>query len=310
LLLGNYFEFVPIVKASGWSIDDGQPRLWWWARLDERSRVFLSDGTDPHKLEAAIQVSVGAATPIGKLSYSGKNGSAVSWGFFSYPPPREKSLDWIGVRVAVSQDNFDRIMRSMERVGPPTLRAGFGPQEAFAKLTGGLTRDSNLVYHWDNTVEPNVSIEGCDFFHTQSQSDRSAPYLPERAPRFLRLLGAGFTLATNLIALLIAVAMFAAAGNKFETATVSVLLLVYVNGVSSNVALGRTLMQMDLRALWRFWSLRELVGVPKSPEEQKYLTAAQERIDKPGAAYWINNVSYALIALLAIYKLITVLWSQ
>jgi hypothetical protein len=305
-----YFEFVPIAKGSGWSIYDGAPRLYWWARLDDRSRVFLSDGTDAHKLEVAVRVSIGTATPVGKVTATDGIDPAVRWGIISYPPPSQQAPDWIDVLIAVSPDNFDRILRSMEQAGPPTLQAGFGPQEAFAKLTGGLTRDSNLVYHWDNTVEPVVVVHTCEFRHSKSDRDRDVPFLPEPVPKFLRWLGTGFTLATNLVALAIAVAMFAAAGNKFETATVSALLLIYINGVSSNVAVGRTLLQAELSAIWRFWSLRELAGVAKSAEEQEYLAAAQERIDKPGAGYWINNVSYGLIALLAIYKLITVLWAQ
>lgn len=300
----HQFEFAPTANeegwASGWSINDGIPRVWWWARLQEQHAVLLSDGEDARKLPAVVTVAIGTESPLGKTIHKHQGGEEASWGHFAY-----SKQDELKVFLHVSQESFDRILTAVQIAGPPKLYLGFGRDGPFHKLTGAVTQDHDLTYRWHNDSEPIVNIEACDIAYSKKVPERSAPELPDKVPALLRGLGGGFAVAINLIALLIAVAMFSAASSKFETATVSVLLLIYLNVVTRGAAVVRTLLQMELAAIVRFFQLRELAGAPKSAEERSYLTEAEKRLAKPGATYWINAAANSIIALIAVYKLTT-----
>lgn len=117
----HHFEFVPIARASGWSISAGEPRIWWWGRLDEETQLLLSDGMDARKLDVGITVSVGTETSSGKTldGREGHEGVAV-WGFISCMV----NPYLLSVSIAVSKDNFDHILTAVQTVGPPTVYVG------------------------------------------------------------------------------------------------------------------------------------------------------------------------------------------
>jgi hypothetical protein len=132
--------------------------------------------------------------------------------------------------------------------------------------------------------------------------------MPWQPPRAARVLGVVLYAVTDIVAVVIAVAVFSVANANFETAVLSVLLLLYVGVATSSATLGRALLQMNMGAVARFLQLRELAGTPKTPEEEKFLTSAQESVGWLDARYWIDGVATAIIATIAVYKLIRLFW--
>ena len=224
-----------------------------------------------------------------------EGGEQLSWGYLACDTEDDELL----LELAVSRDNFDRIVSMLQTVGPPSANVGFSE-----KGDGPITEHDG-GYRWDPEIGY-INIEECEFRYARTAPQNELE-VPERAPKLLRGLGAAFTVAVSLVALLVAVGMFGAAGSKFETAIVSVLLLIYVNGVTSSGVVGRAMIQLELASIARFLSLREHLGVPISPEEQRYLTLVGERSGKPGASYWITMATNSIIALLAAYHLVALL---
>lgn len=302
----RYLEFEPIARASGWTLEDGSPRIWWWAHLHPLQKLTLSDGTNAGQMDTAVSIRIGNATPLGKTPYRGAGAAPddAKWGYLSIT--RDESE--MHVHLFLSKDEFDRLMASFNSLGPPTLQVGFGPAGPFDELKGPIIDDEHhRWYRWNIAAESIVPLEAYEIVHTRAAPESSLT-APDETPRVMRIAGAGFAVVTNLLALLVALAMFGVASTQFETAVVSVLLLIYLNVVTSSTAHARALQDVDFRSLARFLALREQVGGPKISEgEEKYLDAVRKGLSQPGAAYWIGTVSNAIIALVAIYKLLGLL---
>lgn len=211
--------------------------------------------------------------------------------------------------IAVSRENFDRILASVRDACPPTVTVGFGPDGAFDELEGPITEDEATGgYYWDNAKESSIPIESCDFGYSHALIDTDVPELDEKIPgafgTVMRGFGVGFSVAGNLIAILVALAMFSAASTKFETATVSLLVFIYLAIVRFGRELPRMLATMELSELVRYFRLRTLVGAPTEVQEAKYLSQAQKDLSKLGAKHWVNIGGDLIIGLLATFKLI------
>jgi hypothetical protein len=113
--------------------------------------------------------------------------------------------------------------------------------------------------------------------------------------------------AVNVLAVFIAAAVLAAASTRFETAAVSLLLLLYVAVSWSNRPLLLAMGRLEIGAITRFLALRALLGIPASEAENKYIAHAREQIDKPGYRLIINSIGSSIIGLLALYRLATLI---
>jgi hypothetical protein len=303
------FRFTPINHHSGWYIhNDGDPSIWWKARLDHSHPVLLTDKTDLRHQEVQVKIVIGTETPIGKTPYTGGDVPEAKWGGLIY----QEDADYLRVFIAVSRENFDRILASVRDACPPTVTVGFGPDGAFDELEGPITEDEATGgYYWDNAKESSIPIESCDFGYSHALIDTDVPELDEKIPgtfgTVMRGFGVGFSVAGNLIAILVALAMFSAASTKFETATVSLLVFIYLAIVRIGRELPRMLARIELSQLARYFTLRTLVGAATEKQEAKYLAQAQEGIGKPGSKYWVNLAGDLVIGVIAGYRLFMLL---
>jgi hypothetical protein len=302
------FEFVPIGRASGWSVDAGTPDVWWWARLETLLNypVLLSDGTDARKLDAVVTVSIGAEAPEGETQYTVDTDQFPKRGHVSYG---EHSDSWIDVRIAVSRDTFARIQPTAAHAELPTVRVGFASSDAIRR--DRIANSDKFVYHWDNAAKPVLLVETCRLRAARTApdaDDADRPEMPWQPPRAVRILGLASTAVTNIVAVAIAAAIFRTANTKFETAIVSLLLLTYVGAVFSSVAFGRMLLQMNMAAIVRFLQLRSLAGVAKTPEEEKFVMSGREKVAWLDVHLWINSVGSGVVGTIALYKLIGLFW--
>jgi hypothetical protein len=299
------FEFVPSNKASGWSIYEGSPSIWWYVRLTHDEPVLLSNESDARQLESDVRITIGTDTPIGKMPYTGEGSPTSKWGYLLCTEDASGHSDSVSLRIAVSPANFDRILASVRNGAPPTITAGFGPSGAFENLAGPLTVDETTdVYHWDNKTQSHVVVESCEFKFSRAALDTEVPEQSEESGAILRGLGAAFTVVWNVIAVLITLAVFNATNSKFETAAVSVLALIYLMIKTFGTEFPRLLAQMELSQLTRFYQLRTLVGVPAEEAETKHLQRAQKLFYRRDAKFFINLSGSAIIGLIVSYKLI------
>ena len=292
-------------KPSGWSIDDGSPGIWWYVRLRHNKPVLLSDESDARNLESSVSITIGTETPIGKMAYAGDDASTSKWGYF-YAFEHSNSVD---LRIAVSPANFDRILASVRNGKPPTVTVGFGPESAFEELAGPIVLDkATNAYRWDNETKAHVVIESCRFDFSRMAIDTDAPGQSEEAGAIFRVVGAAFTMIWNAIAVLITLAVFNATNTTFETAVVSVLALIYLTIITFARELPRSLAAMELSQLVRFYQLRALVGLPAAENETTFMAGAQKRLHRYDAKFFINSLGSGVIALIVIYKLITLIF--
>lgn len=306
LLHDNSFTFVPLDKPSPWTwtLENGQPRLWWIARVSEH--VVLSDGRDIQKCESHVCVEIGTQTSSDKGPHATASAPTAKWGTIV---ARGKP-DGLVARVAISKENFDRILLSIHSVAPPTVTVAFGPEHG--PLQGAITKDAlSNVYRWNDAAEREISIATCEFVQAQERAPRYAPVASDDFPTAIRGVGIASALGTNLIAIAIALVAFRSANDRFETAVVSLILLVYVVIVNRWTQLGQTLVRGQLRWIERFLQLRTLAGVPTGGDLQMYLwREVEQKLRKPDAGYWINGTGCTIIAVMAIYKLTTLLFSM
>ena len=300
------FKFAPLNKFSGWKIsDDGGPRIWWYVRLTHDDPVLLSNKSDARELESDVSIVIGTETPIGKMAYTGGDSPTSKWGYFMCFEDANGHSDSVGLHIAVSPANFDRILASVRNGAPPSITVGFGPGRAFETLTGPITQDRTTdAYHWDNKTQSHVVIESCDFEYSRAAIDTDRPDQNEESGAMLRGLGAAFTVIWNVIAVLITLAVFNATNSKFETAAVSVLALIYLMIKNFGTELPRLLAQMELSQLARYYQLRTLVGAPAEEAETKHLQRVQKLFYRRDAKFFINVYGSAVIGLIVTYKLI------
>jgi hypothetical protein len=293
----RYLRFAPIAKPAGWVVGDDYMRAWWWSRLEPSTRLKLKDGTDATTLDAWINISTKSADAARQASASTKT---ECYGYVEFENPESRLI----VNVGLPKEQFEPILSAVQAGKPPVLAAGFGKPEAFAKLTGSVTTSPNepLTYGW-NSDEP-IEVATFEISYSKDTSSHVLPEAPVRTPAVLRSLGIAWAVIATLIALAIAIAMYQITNSKFEVAVVSVLLLIYVNGVAMAMGLQRTLGAVDLQGLVRHISLRELAGVSCSSEERKAIQSMHDRLQSPGPKFWIATVGNSIIGLLAIYKLI------
>lgn len=302
MLLKHSLDFVPAHRAGGWSIqDDDQPRLWWRARLDRNSRLMLADGADAHEREVNVDLTVGEV-PGDPDPEVPKKGLLVT-----------QDDGALALYLAVPERVFDRILQAVQRREPPTVIVGFGKQDRFKRLTAGpITNigDDPLHYRWNNDEESQVvAIEGYEFRFYREPEDAPEPMVPEKIPASLRAIGVAWGIVVNLLAVLIAIAVFNAASGKFETAVVSLLLLVYIYLSSWNKVLTQVLGKLEQGEVARFVTLRTLLGMPPSDAEHKYIAHVREKSEKPGYRFWIDSIGSSIIGLLVLYRLFALLFS-
>jgi hypothetical protein len=302
-MLRHSFDFVPVIRTSGWSIDDdGNPRLWWRARLTG-GPVLLSDGIDASELEADVKLILGTETPAGKTLFTGVSPPVPVWGRVAFTRDRGE----LSVVLAVSSKTLDRIMRSMH-IACPTITVGFSPlpgygADARTELTQAITQSDGVGYRWDDSKSPAVPVESCEFSFWQPPLESEAPETPGNMGRVVSGLGIAWTVVVNLLAFVIAFAVLNVASTRFESAVVSLLLLVYIGISNAMKALGRALMQLDLSALARFLQLRAVLGIPTSPEETKYVEYSRGKVNSLRPKDWIDAAGSGLIGFLVLYRL-------
>jgi hypothetical protein len=297
MLFRHTLEFVPIHRGVGWSInDEGQPRVWWRVRLSEDDHLVMSDGGDAHELEADVQLTIGGQvedTPP-------KRGVLIA--------PADRGA--LAVHLAVSRETFDRVLQAVQGREPPTVVIGFGPEGRYKKLTTGpitTLDDEPSRYRWDDAKEEHVAIEACEFQFSRAPEEPEAPEIPDKPSAAMRAIGISWGIAVNLLAVLIAFAVLNVAATRFETAVVSVLLLIYIYLSSSNKVLAQMLMRTELAALAQFYQLRALMGVPASDAENKFMKHAGNKIESPGYRFWIDSASSSIIGLVVLYRLASLL---
>ena len=300
LMRNHSLDFVPIHRAVGWSIqDDDQPRLWWQGRLDRGSRLVLADGSDAHEREICVDLTVGEVpgdpeptAPKKGLLYAHRDGT-------------------LALLLAVPQSTFDRVLQAVQRREPPTVIVGFGKEGRFEKLAAGpitMVDDEPFHYRWDESQT--VAIEGYGFRFSRAPDDAPEPVVPEKTPAGFRAIGIAWGIVVNLLAVLIAIAVLDAASGKFETAVVSLLLLMYVYFSSWTNGFTQVINKLDQVQAVRFVVIRTLLGMPPSDAESKYMAHIREKSDNPGYRFWIDSVGSSIIGLLVLYRLFTLLLSS
>lgn len=301
-------DFEPLNRPSGWNIHNGDPRIWWYVRLAHHDPVLLSNKSDARDLESHVSITIGTQVPEGKMLYAGGDTPAPKWGFFACRDDALHNSDSVEVRIAVSRDNFDRILASTRNGQPPTVSVGFGTDDLFEPLIGPITQDKETgAYLWDNEKEPLVVIESCEFKFSRPPISTDVPEPTDEPGPISRGLGIGFTVFWNLIAVLIALAVFNAARSTFETSVVSVLAYIYLILMAMARELPRLLARTELAELTRFYQLRTLVGAPAEENENKYLRSAHKLVNRSSAKYYIDVYGSAVIGLIATYKLVMLL---
>jgi hypothetical protein len=265
--------------------------------------VLLADGRDAQEREVNVTLVIGTETPVGKTLYTGKGGPAAKWGYFGY----QQHFDWIDVYIAVSAPNFDRILNSLRLASPPRLTLGFGPPGGFDRLTGPITpNETGDAYRWSSATAPTVTVESCEISYERPAIETAVPEFDEPSAAG-RVWGIATCAIGNIAAVLIALALYSTASTKFEIATVSLLLLIYVFMLNSERAQTRVLAITELASLSRFHQLRALLSVPAEQAETQLMGRVRKNIDKPGPKYWIDVGGCAIIGLLAAYKLVMLL---
>lgn len=306
------FEFVPLEDFSGWTIDDnGDPRIWWHARLTHDHPVLLSNKRDARQLKSNVNVTIGTETQIGKMSYTGVADPTFKWGYFTCPPAAVGHSESVSVHIAVSRENFDRILAAARNRTPPTIAAGFGPVGFLKRLQGPITQDrSTDAYRWDNETQPQVIIESCDFQVSRPPIEGNTG-IPERSKEPARVfpgLEVAFSVIWNAVAVLITLALFNATNSKFETVAVSVLALIYLTIIDLGTTFPRLLAKMQLSQLMQFYQLRSLLGGPAEVQETKYLESVRNALTRRDAKFVIHLYGSGVIGLLVAYKLIMLMF--
>lgn len=321
------FEFIPIGQQWGWTIaDGGQPSMWWTARLSKNGpKVCLSDGRDARELEACVEVRVRdgktdheaqhecGVKPVEKqgcITTIGDKWRAMSMGTDSLIAASDKL--WV-VLYRVLPINFDRVLGSIQRAGPPNLTVSFGPESTYGPepkgLAGPITMDSSGGYQWNDTDVSGKVIDIQEWELTQSQS-LEPPDAPEteEVSGLVRGFGVTFAVVMNVVTIAIAIAAYQAMNTKFQVISVSLLTLIYVAIANSSFTLGKTLARAELSAISRYLELRTIIGIPTRPNEAEYLSNAHTKLDKPSGTFWVNISGITILGLMAIYNLIAVLW--
>ncbi len=301
MIVQDSFDIEATGKAGGWTIrEDGRPYLWWSARLKHFEPIRLSDGTDARDHDVQVIVNVGAETALGQTLYTGGDKPTPKFGFLICSEHAE-----IWAQLWLSAENVDRIMRSMLSALPPTVTVGFGPNEYGAKLTGSITRaEHGSGYVWHND-EPkgHIVVETVEFTSLSPALDDDPPDTPDDTPAFLRALGIAWAVVVNVIAVAVAFAVLNTASSRFETAIVSVLLLIYVTIISVSRGVRPVLIQLELASVVRFLQLRTLLGRPMSASDKKHLATIRDKIDRLGPRFWIDSAGITLIGVLVLDKL-------
>src|ERR1700687_5447016 len=134
------------------------------------------------------------------MSYTGRAGPTLKWGYFTCPVNAIGHSDSVSVHIAVSCENFDRILAAMRNGTPPTITVGFGPEGFLKRLEGPITRDKSTdAYHWNNDTQPQVVIETCEFQLSRApiDIDTGVSEQSEEPGTVFRGLGATFTVVWN-----------------------------------------------------------------------------------------------------------------
>jgi hypothetical protein len=311
------FEFVPVGWQGRWAIsENGAPKLSWRASLsNRRCELHLSDGSDVGKWETIITVSPRDKTPDGKMGFEHRDGT-VKPGYMVSTGP-----NMLAVYVAVSFENFDRLLASFRAGMLPTLTFAFdsttSPTDGRLcgpSLTGAITETEDVtsgttIYRWDNTQEDadTVAAEACEFSHSTSFEPPSVPELHEPS-KLSRSFGVAFAAAINIAAIALAATAFATVSTKFQVITISLLLLLYVVIEGGIMVIRHNVARAEIFAYKRFVMLRTFVGLTTTPEEGQTLWKLEEKLDNPGAWVHIDVLGTGILCCMALYKLVTVLW--
>lgn len=300
-------SFVPLGRDLAWTLpEDGNSSLGWKARLSDKSRLHLTDGTDLGKRDAYVTVIVGEQGPDGATLRIPSRGSGKK-GYFSLSS-HDNSL---GVVIALSQHNFDRVNLAVHTLAtPPTLHVGFGPEDdknPYELRSGPITGTTSAGYCWDTAAAKMIVVEDWEIrYRFTLDGPAEMPSLPADL-RPLRVVGVAFTAAVNLVAIAIAgMALFSATGG-FQSFVVSLLLLTYISIVAVATNVDVRLLRLDLASYQRFLRLRSLVGIPTTSEETQYLSKINNDLDHPGARFWITVAGLSIVGLMAIGRLLFLL---
>jgi hypothetical protein len=123
----------------------------------------------------------------------------------------------------------------------------------------------------------------------------------------VRVLGWLYRIVLNLIMLGIAYAVIGAAHTQFETVVACVLVLIYTGVVWAHTSISISLSGVEKANYARFLELRTLAGQPTQAEEREELSAISKKLNRPGAAFYINIAGLSVMSLLATIQLIAAL---
>jgi hypothetical protein len=108
----------------------------------------------------------------------------------------------------------------------------------------------------------------------------------------------------NVLAVLFTLGVFSVATSKFQTAALSLLLIIYLTVRIQDGDLTRLLVGFEITSRQRFLQLRTLAGVPTGTKETQYLERERKKLENPDAKWWANIAGSAVMALIAIYNLV------
>jgi hypothetical protein len=187
----SMITFVPVAPAAKLSFDlDGEPPIGafsgvpsvsWEISAEADDRVRLSTGRELKDVTGYLNVKVGTASPLGKVTCGEGDKRKEIWGTLSYHGARSEIEFSISERyfvsLHVSRQVFDRLVRLTELGRPPYATISFpssllyGGEKAEAEFA--LTYPDAGGLEWDNKKYPHVEIGWCSF-NAQFGTSRSA----------------------------------------------------------------------------------------------------------------------------------------
>ncbi|SRR6266496_409223 len=123
----------------------------------------------------------------------------------------------------------------------------------------------------------------------------------------MRFLSYSWTVAVNLAAIAVALAMLHAAHSQFETIITSGLVLIYTAVIGTFQVLGRSLLHVSRTQLAYFIEVSKYLGRADVEIYSEALKEVDEETKQNLIKFWISNVSNAIIGLIGTIALLMAL---
>jgi len=126
------------------------------------------------------------------------------------------------------------------------------------------------------------------------------------ASRNMKVLGIIARIVLNLVGVLIVLAMFDVAKSHFETVVVAGLVLIYVAIQFTSLMVSRIAIEQERMSFARFLEIRTAVGQPSTSDEVAALRKLSDKVDSPGAGFYITAAFLSIYSLMALFELVSV----